>query len=50
MAKVTKRGNSLGVNINPLILQQTGIKENDEVYITFKGEEIIIRKLKDNRK
>jgi len=46
MAKVTKRGNSLGVNINPLILQQTGIKENDEVYITFKGKKIIIEKVK----
>ena len=51
MAKVTKRGNSLGVNINPLILQQVGIKENDEVYISFKGKKIIIEKMKkDNRK
>ncbi len=45
MAKVTKRGNSLGVNINPLVLQKTGIKENDEVFVSFKGKKIIIEKI-----
>jgi len=44
MAKVTKRGNSLGVNINPLMLNQVGIKEGDEVIMTFKGKKIIIEK------
>ncbi len=45
MVKVTKRGNSLGVNIHPFILNQVGIKENDEVHITFKGKKIIIEKV-----
>lgn len=47
MAKVSKRGNSLGVNIPPLVLKKAGIKENDEVLITNKGSKIIIEKVED---
>lgn len=46
MAKLTKRGNSLGVNIHPLILKQAGIKENDKLLITNgKKGQIIIKKV-----
>ena len=46
MAKVSKRGNSLGVNIHPLVLKQANIEEGDEVIITNKGKKIIIEKAK----
>lgn len=46
MAKVSKRGNSLGVNIHPLVLRQAGIKEGDEVSIVNKGNKIVIEKIK----
>jgi antitoxin component of MazEF toxin-antitoxin module len=45
MVKVTKRGNSLGVNIHPIILKSVGIVENDDVLVTVKGKKIIIEKV-----
>jgi antitoxin component of MazEF toxin-antitoxin module len=45
MVKVTKRGNSLGVNIHPLTLKAVGIKEDDVVLISVKGKKIIIEKV-----
>ncbi len=45
MVKVTKRGNSLGVNINPKVLEIVGIKEDDFVTIGIDGKKIIIEKV-----
>lgn len=46
MVKVTKRGNSMGVNIHPDALRAAKIKENDKVQITVSGTKIIIEKVK----
>lgn len=42
--KVTKRGNSLGINIHPSYLEQLKIKENDYVLYEVKGKKLIITK------
>jgi len=47
MAKLTKRGNSLGVNIHPIILKKLDIKEGDELHIVDKGKSIVITKVKE---
>jgi len=45
MVKVTKRGNSLGVNIHPKVLEILKIKENDYVTVGIEGDKIIIEKV-----
>ena len=45
MVKVTKRGNSLGVNINPKLLEVMNIKENDYVSIGIDGNKLTIEKI-----
>lgn len=47
MAKVTKRGNSLGVNIPPEILKILKWGENTEVEFDVKGKRLIVKEVKD---
>ena len=46
MAKITKRGNSLGVNINPQLLNQLGWKENTQIKFILKGKKLVLEEEK----
>jgi len=46
MAKVTKRGNSLGVNIPPDLLKILKWKENTEIEFDLKGKKLVIQEVK----